>query len=353
MRNLHHEIENFLREVMNIECAKMEHFSLVWEGTFKIPEKDALTIIKENAESLNLDVSFKNKEEGIAVAFRPKLEKKESKKWVNLLLLAITFLTTLAAGTLQQGVNPFIPITNLLEGLPFSLSIMIILGSHELGHYFMAKKNKVDTTLPYFIPGPTIIGTFGAVIKMNSPIRDKNSLIEIGASGPIVGFIFSTIAIIIGLSLSTVVNVAGTGEEGMILGDSLLIKFLTNLFFYDLPAGKGVAFHPIAFAGWLGYLVTAINLLPVGQLDGGHIMYALIGEKHRIVGYIIFGTVILLSSQWIGWAFWAIMILLLVRFKHPPPLDEISPISKKHRIIGIISLIIFILTFTPVPFQLW
>jgi membrane-associated protease RseP (regulator of RpoE activity) len=350
MENLISTIENFLKEVMNIKCYKMEHFKLVWEGILRIPEKEALHYIKENAESLNLEVSFKKKKEKIAVAFRPRVETRESKKWVNLLLLAITFLTTLAAGALQQGVNPFIPIANLLKGLPFSLAIMIILGSHELGHYFMAKKNKVDTTLPYFIPGPTIIGTFGAVIKMKSPIRDKNSLIEIGASGPIVGFIFSTIAIAIGLSLSTVVNFTG-GEEGLILGNSLLIKFLTKLYFSDLPIGKDVLFHPIAFAGWLGYLVTAINLLPVGQLDGGHILYALAGEKHRIVGYVIFGAVILLIPLWPGWAIWAILFLV-IRFKHPPPLDGVSPLSRRNKIIGIISFLIFVLTFTPVPFQI-
>jgi membrane-associated protease RseP (regulator of RpoE activity) len=349
MENLVSAIKNFLKEVMDTKCSKMEHFSLVWEGTFKIPEREALAYIKEKADWLNLNVSFKNKEDEISLAFRPKPEKRESKKWINFLLLAITFLTTLAAGALQQGINPFIPMTNLLIGLPFSLSIMIILGSHELGHYFMAKKNKVDTTLPYFIPGPTFIGTFGAVIKMKSPIRDKNSLIEIGATGPIVGFIFSTIAMLIGFSLSTVVTIQG--EEGMILGNSLLIKFLTNLYFSDLPAGKDVLFHPIAFAGWLGYLVTAINLLPVGQLDGGHILYALVGEKHRIIGYLIFGIVILLIPLWPGWAIWAILFLI-IRFKHPPPLDRVSPLSRRNKIIGMISLVIFILTFIPVPFQI-
>jgi membrane-associated protease RseP (regulator of RpoE activity) len=349
MSYLHREIENFLKEVMDIECAKMEHFYLVWEGTFKIPEKEALDYIKEKADSSNLDVSFKNKEDGVSLAFRVKPQKKESKKWINLLLLAITFLTTLAAGAFQQGVNPFIPITNLIKGLPFSLSIMIILGSHELGHYFMARKNKVDTTLPYFIPGPTIIGTFGAVIKMKSPIRDKNSLVEIGATGPIVGFIFSTIALLVGLSLSTVVTFSG--DEGIVLGNSLLIKFLTKLYFSDLPEAKDVLFHPIAFAGWLGYLVTAINLLPVGQLDGGHILYALVGEKTKIIGYVIFGTVILLIPLWPGWAIWAILFLI-IRFKHPPPLDRLSPLSLKHKIIAMISFAIFILTFMPVPFQL-
>ena len=349
MKTLHFEIENFLKEVMDIETSKMEHFYLVWEGTLKIPEKEALTYITKNADSLNLDVGFKNKGNGVYIAFRPRPEIKKSKKWVNFLLLILTFLTTLTAGAFQQGINPFSPITNLLKGLPFSISIMIILGSHELGHYIMARKNNVDATLPYFIPAPHLLGTFGAVIKMKSPIRDKNALIEIGAAGPIVGFIFPTIALIIGLSLSEVVTVSI--NQGIILGDSILIKLLTKLFFFDLPEGTDVLLNPIAFAGWLGYFVTAINLLPVGQLDGGHILYALVGNKNRIIGYLILGSVILLIPLWIGWIVWAILFLV-IGFKHPPPLDSISPPSRKHIIIGVISLIIFILTFTPAPFQL-
>ncbi|MEJ2568385.1 MAG: site-2 protease family protein, partial [candidate division WOR-3 bacterium] len=169
-------------------------------------------------------------------------------------------------------------------------------------------------------------------------------------AGPIVGFVFATLAMLIGLSLSTVVT-PPMGEEGIVLGNSILIKFLTNLFFSDLPETKDVLFHPIAFAGWLGYLVTAINLLPVGQLDGGHILYALVGEKHRIIGYAILGAVILLIPLWPGWAIWAILFLV-IKFKHPPPLDSVSPLSRKHKIIGIIALIIFILTFIPVPFNI-
>jgi membrane-associated protease RseP (regulator of RpoE activity) len=347
MENLHDRIESFLKEVMHIKCSKMEHFCLVWEGDFKVPEDDALSYIEEKADSINLNVSFKKTEDGVSVAFFPKPEKRESKKWINVLLLVITFLTTLAAGAYQQNINPIYPITNLLLCLPFSLSIMLILGSHELGHYLMAKKNNVDATLPYFIPAPPMIGTFGAVIKMKSPIRDKNSLIEIGAAGPIVGFVFSTIVILIGLSLSKVVTVSG--DQGIMLGDSILTKLLIKFYFFDLSEGKDVLLNPIAFAGWFGYFVTALNLLPVGQLDGGHILYALIGEKNRVVGYAVFGIAILLSFFWLGWIIWS-ALFWVIGFRHPPTLDRISPLSRKHKIIGIISLIIFILTFVPAPF---
>lgn len=347
MKSLHEEIESFLKEVMDIKCSKMEHFCLVWEGNLTIPENDALKYIKERADSINLNVSFKKGENGIGLAFMPKPEKRESKKWINVLLLMLTFLTTLMAGTYQQGINPLVPITNLIMGLPFSISIMLILGSHELGHYITARRNNVDATLPYFIPAPHLLGTFGAVIKMKSPIRDKNSLVEIGAAGPIVGFVFSTIIILIGLSLSKVVDVSG--NQGMILGDSILIKLLTKLYFSDLSEGKDVLLNPIAFAGWIGYLITALNLLPVGQLDGGHILYALIGEKNRIIGYVVFGIAVLLSFLWIGWIVWSVLFWV-IGFKHPPTLDSISPLSRKHKIIGIISFAIFILTFVPAPF---
>jgi membrane-associated protease RseP (regulator of RpoE activity) len=332
---------------MDIKCSKMEHFCLVWEGNFKVPENDAVNYIKRKADSFNLNVIFKKGENGIGLAFMPKPEKRESKKWINVLLLILTFLTTLMAGTYQQGINPFLPITNLLIGLPFSVSIMLILGSHELGHYITARKNNVDATLPYFIPAPHLLGTFGAVIKMKSPIRDKNSLVEIGAAGPIVGFIFSTIIILIGLSLSKIVDISG--NRGIILGDSILIKLLTKLYFSDLSEGKDIVLNPISFAGWIGYFITALNLLPVGQLDGGHILYALVGEKSRIVGYVVFGVAVLLSLLWIGWVVWSVLFWV-IGFRHPPTLDRISPLSRKHKIIGIISLMIFILTFVPAPF---
>jgi membrane-associated protease RseP (regulator of RpoE activity) len=347
MNNLHDEIESFLEEVMDIKRSRMEHFYLVWEGSFTVPEDDALKYIKEKADSINLNVIFKKEEDDVALAFMAKPEKRESKKWVNVLLLLLTFLTTLMAGTFQQGLNPLVPITNLIMGLPFSVSIMLILGSHELGHYIMAKRNNVDATLPYFLPAPPLLGTFGAVIKMKSPIRDKNSLVEIGAAGPIVGFVFSTIVILIGLSLSKVVDVAGT--QGMMLGDSILIKLLTKLYFSDLPEGKDILLNPVAFAGWIGYFITALNLLPVGQLDGGHISYALIGEKSRMVGYLVFSIAVLLSFLWLGWIVWS-ALFWVIGFKHPPTLDRISPLSRKHKVIGIISLVIFILTFVPAPF---
>ncbi|MEO0293094.1 MAG: site-2 protease family protein [candidate division WOR-3 bacterium] len=348
MESLHKKIEELLQEVLEIEASKTEHFSFVLEGKLKIPEEEALKYIKEKVKLLDFFVSFRRKGEGISLTFIPLPEKKERKDWINFLLLIMTFITTLIAGALQLEVNPFSPIFNIIKGIPFSLSIMLIIGSHELGHYLLARKNNVDASLPYFIPAPHLIGTFGAIIKMRSPIKDRNSLIEIGAGGPIIGFIVSTIVLLIGLHLSEPVSISDY-KGGLTLGDSILIKLFTRIYFHTLPEGKDISLHPIAFAGWIGYFITALNLLPVGQLDGGHILYALINEKSKIVGWIVFGIAILLSFFWIGWIVWAILFLV-IGFKHPSPLDTISPLSKKHKIIALISFLILILTFVPTPF---
>ncbi|MEA1913196.1 MAG: site-2 protease family protein [candidate division WOR-3 bacterium] len=349
MDDLHTRIENFLNEVMEIKSNELEHFKLVWSGKFLIDENRAIKYVKEKADSLDLLPMFKKYGEIVKIAFIPEREKTKSKRWVNLALLFATFGTTLAAGALQQGLNPVFPISNLLRGLPFSIAIMLILGSHELGHYFAAKRNGVEATLPYFIPAPHLIGTFGAVIIMRSPIADRNSLVEIGAAGPIVGFILSTFALLIGFSLSKVITVPST--EGLILGDSILTHLLTKLYFPMIPEGREVFLHPIGFAGWIGYFVTAMNLLPVGQLDGGHISYALIEEKHRFIGYIAFGAILILSFLWLGWLIWG-ALLFVIGFRHPPPLDSISNLTPKNQMIGYISLLIFILTFIPRPIQI-
>lgn len=349
MEHIQGKIEDFLHEVMEIKSRGMEHFQLVWRGSFLINRKKAIEYIQEKSESLDLLPIFTEEEDEIRVAFIPKREVKKSKKWINILLLIVTIFTTLIAGAALSGVNPISPISNLLKGIPFSITIMLILGGHELGHYFAAKKNNVEATFPYFIPAPHLIGTFGAVIKMKSPIKDKNSLVEIGASGPIVGFILSTIALHIGLSLSKTVPFQG---EGLLLGDSILLYFFTKLYFPAVEEGFEILLHPIAFAGWIGYFVTAINLLPIGQLDGGHISYALFQSKYRFIAYITFALIMVGGFLWLGWIIWGIVIALIVRFKHPPPLDNISEITSRNKIIGYISFVIFLITFIPNPFQL-
>lgn len=271
--------------------------------------------------------------------------------FLHLLLFILTLLSTLFVGAMQTGVDLLKEPVKIYKGVPFSLTLMTILLSHELSHYFTSKKHGVKATLPYFIPAPTIIGTFGAFIQMKSPIVTRKALIDIGASGPIAGFIISVIATIIGLQMSEVVPIAKT--RGVLnLGDSILFSFLTNIVLGVTPADSDILLNPVAFAGWIGLFVTSINLIPVGQLDGGHIAYALLGEKHIRLSFLLILVMVFLGLLlWEGWAIWAILLLILGT-RHPPVLYWEVPLDYRRKFIGWLALVIFVLTFIPVPFKI-
>ena len=197
------------------------------------------------------------------------------------ILLGVTMITTTAAGALYEGMYIFKYPALMVHGIPFSASLLLILGIHELGHYLASRRHGVATTLPLFIPGPPIppmIGTFGAVIKIQSPITRKHTLVDIGAAGPLAGFVAAVIVTAIGLYYSSVVPIEYS-EGSLGLGNSIIIHGLSYLILGPMPPGYDVVLHPIAFAGWIGFFVTAMNLLPIGQLDGGHLVYALIGRQ--------------------------------------------------------------------------
>jgi len=266
----------------------------------------------------------------------------------HILLFIATFFTTLISGALLNGIIPWEEPEKLYLGLPFSLTLLLILMVHELSHYFTSRKHHVSASLPYFIPAPPIIGTFGAIIKMKPPIPDKRSLIDIGASGPIGGFVIAIIACVIGLSLSEVTP-AGTLDGGLAFGSSLLFSFLSEIVLNVGPEDYDVMLHPVAFAGWIGLLVTSLNLLPIGQLDGGHIVYALFGEKHSLIAKITIPVLIVMGiTLWPGWLVWAVLMIVMGH-KHPPVVFPHIQLDKNRKIIGWVSFAIFILTFTPMP----
>src|SRR4030042_3353381 len=270
---------------------------------------------------------------------------------LHLVLFIVTFFTTVLAGALQSGVNILAEPEKFYEGLPFALTLMSILLAHELSHYVASRKHNIQATLPYFIPAPTLIGTFGAFIKMKSPITTRQALLDIGVSGPLAGFIISIIVSIIGLSLSQVVPIQKT-EGALNLGDSLLFSFFSNLILDFQPGAQDILLHPVAFAGWIGFFVTSINLIPVGQLDGGHIAYALFGEKHVYLSKILVPLMFLLGLfLWAGWVIWAILMLIL-GLRHPPILYGAVSLDGKRRFLGWLAFGIFILTFIPVPFKI-
>jgi len=272
---------------------------------------------------------------------------------IPFLLFLITNLTTLLTGSYQEGGNPLKNLSDLLLGIPFSLTLMLILFVHEMGHYITSKAYGVKTSLPYFIPGPWFpygIGTFGAFIQIQSPILQKKALLDIGAAGPFSGFIVAIAAIAVGIPSSQIVPLE---KETVLLqlGDPLIFSWIVSLSGMTPPDGFDLVLNSVAYAGWIGLFVTSLNLLPIGQLDGGHITYALFGKKQRIVSFGMVLVLVILGSQgWSGWYLWAAMALLLGA-RHPSTLDENVPLDFKHCLRGIASIALFIVTFMPVPLQ--
>ncbi len=272
--------------------------------------------------------------------------------YLHILLFILTFISTLLAGAFfQKGINLFREPWRIYEGLPFASTLMVILLSHELSHYFASKKHHTKATLPYFIPAPSIIGTFGAFIKMKSPIVTRKALIDIGASGPIAGFILSVIASVIGLNYSTVVP-AAVAKGALNLGDSLLFSLLSRLILGSPPDSYDILLHPVAFAGWIGLFVTSLNLIPVGQLDGGHIAYAFLGERHSVISKVIVAILLLQGLlYWEGWAIWGVLMIAL-GLRHPPVIYWEVPLDRGRRLLGAVALVMFVITFIPSPFKI-
>ena len=274
---------------------------------------------------------------------------RRERSWkLNLGLFLVTIFTTLLVGSLREGGDPFATAGDLALGLSFSVSIMLILLVHELGHYFAARRHGMDVTLPFFIPlpPPFIFGTGGALIKMRSPLFSRRMLLDVGAAGPIAGFVVSVPVLIWGLMSSQWVP---QPPPYFITGESLLFSWLVDLIVGPAPQGAFLHMSSVAFAGWIGFFVTAMNMMPIGQLDGGHIAYALFGRWHVRVAYGIFLAMLLLGFFWPGWIFWGILILVFIQVRHPPIIDEEIPLDPRRKAVGVLTFLILILTFMPVP----
>jgi membrane-associated protease RseP (regulator of RpoE activity) len=275
--------------------------------------------------------------------------------WLNLVLLIATIGTTIWAGaTLWASVfnaGSFMETENLANGaLYFALPLMLILSIHEMAHYFAAKRHGVAASLPFFIPVPfTILGTMGAFISIREPIPNKKALLDIGFAGPIAGFLVAIPVLCLGLMLSR--DMTAPVDLGAIQGGTMLIgtSALFEAFRYMFGLEGVASIHPLAFAGWVGFFVTALNLLPVGQLDGGHIARALLGEKSRWAGYASIGAMLVLGLLFSStWLFFALLIMFM-GMRHPPPLNDVTNLDNRRKAVGIAAALMLVLCFVPIP----
>ncbi len=283
-------------------------------------------------------------------------------KWTrHIVLFVLTFFTTTFAqafmflwATIGTDINPLLGFTwpVFIEGLWYSLPLLTILSAHEFGHYLACRYHRVDATLPYFIPAPLpLTGTLGAVIRIREAFPSKAALFDIGVAGPIAGFVTLVPFLIWGIFLSHTGPVP-EDQPTLYFGEPLLWKFFEWVRFGAIPDGYDTMLHPMGFAAWWGMLATALNLLPFGQLDGGHIMYAALGRRAAWVSAGTLILVVLLNIGSASWAFFAVMLVVmtfLFGFRHPRIHDEDVPLDPRRRTIAIVAAIIFILCFTPVP----
>ena len=294
------------------------------------------------------------------LSFRSHPPQSAFSKWgLPIGLFILTVFTTLWAGAYQLNTKPVTGAwdflikypSSLIRGLPFAGTLLAILVTHEFGHYIFSRIHRVPASFPLFIPGPPhFIGTFGAVIRMRSPIMNRRALFDIGVAGPITGFIAAVIALILGLSLSEILP--RDRVFGLQLGEPLLLQFFAWLTFGPIPDNYDIVLHPIGFAAWFGFFVTALNLIPLGQLDGGHVAYALFGPRQRTLALAVIPILLVLGlTGWPGWILWA-GLAGLVGIGHPPIVDPETALGRKRMWVAWSALGIFVVSFAPVPFYL-
>jgi membrane-associated protease RseP (regulator of RpoE activity) len=298
----------------------------------------------------------------VAPAWLPERPKFRNRTWLHVLLFVLTVVTTTFAGALHYAgflldfQNRPLPLT-FIELLPYGFwysgTILAILGAHELGHYLACRYYRVDASLPYFLPAPLpLTGTLGAFIRIREPIPSKAILFDIGAAGPFAGFVIAVPALFIGLALSRMVPLPADLGGALELGEPLLFQWASYALWGSTPDGYSVNLHPIAFAAWFGLLATALNLIPIGQLDGGHIAYAVLGRRSSLVTLGSTAVAIgltFVSRSWVVWTTLMVMMLFLYGPHHPRTYDEEVPLDRPRQLLAVLALGILLVCFTPSP----
>ncbi|ASI98512.1 site-2 protease family protein [Thermococcus celer] len=350
-------LEKKLKEFYSLELEGVEGDVFVFKVR-EVLERNFEKVLGE-LEKLGYWAALKRRHGDPTLFVFPAGEIKEDRKWLPWVLLIITIFTTFLAGyslslSYIQTLNDYgLPgIRNpYVNALAFSVSVMAILGTHELGHKIAAAYHGVRATMPYFIPFPNILGTLGAVIRVKSPLPTRDAAVDLGVSGPIAGFLVAIPVSIIGLRLSVPVpqHLIPPAEQGISFGENLFF-LLIEKYLVTFPKDSVVFLHPVAIAGWVGILVTFLNLIPAAQLDGGHIARSFLSDRaHRYftmaVGLLLVG----MSFLWVGWLIWGTLVLFMGSVGNPGALDEVSPISKKRLALAVLAVVIFVLSATPAP----
>jgi membrane-associated protease RseP (regulator of RpoE activity) len=292
----------------------------------------------------------------------PRRRKFQSRLWLHVLLLLLTLVTTTAVGALHylSFISEFSPNPPpfrwdlLIQGFWYSGTLIAILGAHEMGHYAFCRRYDVDATLPYFLPMPFLLtGTLGAVIKIREAFPTRKVLFDIGVAGPIAGFVILVPALFYGMTISNVVP-APTEGGVLFLGEPLLFRFAAHMVFGPVADGFTLNMHPMVFAAWFGMLATALNLLPFGQLDGGHITYATLGRWSTPISIVTVAAAIgmtFISPSWLVMTITLLVMLFMLGPRHPRVIYEYESLGPGRNLIAIFALIMFILCFTPVPIE--
>jgi Zn-dependent protease len=354
-----------VRQVMDVRIAIKENGVQLFRGPLRDSASASFEKLNRALPKGFVPLVQEDEQLGAKIVLIPKpteedVSRKPVRPWLHRLLFGLTAITTTWAGAGHQGVDLAHEPERFTVGLPYAIGLLLILGVHEFGHFFMARRHAMDVTPPYFIPVPFGLGTFGAFIQMRSPPVSRKALFDVAVAGPLAGLVIAVPALLLGLRSSSITTGSdGTLSHGFLhgatVGSSILFTVLTKLSLGDAPQyGALVQLSPLAFAGWLGLFITALNLLPVGQLDGGHITRAMFGSRigQTISSLAMWSLLLLALFVWPGLMMWAIIVFLIAG-RGTPPLNDITPLDAGRVVVGYVAILILILILAPMPHSLW
>ena len=354
-----------VRQVMDVRIAIKENGVQLYRGPLRDSASASFEKLSRALPKGFVPLIQEDEQLGAKIILIPKpaeedFSRKPVRPWLHWLLFCLTVITTTWTGASYQGVDLAQEPGRFAVGLPYCIGILLILGVHELGHFFMARRHAMDVTPPYFIPVPFGLGTFGAFIQMRSPPVNRKALFDVAVAGPLAGLAMAVPALLLGLQFSSIAagrdgTLTDTFQQGATVGSSILFTVLAKLSFGDAAQyGALVQLSPLAFAGWLGLFITSLNLLPVGQLDGGHITRAMFGSQvgQTISRVAMWSLFLLALFVWPGLMMW-VVIVFLIAGRGTPPLNDVTPLDAGRMVVGYIAMLILILILAPMPHSFW